>query len=97
MYSRFYLLGKDVNFSELYPHIDFPVSRNTPTLSDLAGWNYTDKWELTNAEDERSANKVLKNLYVNLNSDKFEDLLGHEIKGNPVMPVGAYLVSCYPN
>lgn len=81
-----------MDIAEMYPPVEFPVSRRTPALSDLAGWNYTDIWEIPNADDHGSA-KGIKNIQININNEKFESLVGHEIKDNIVLPVSCYLVS----
>lgn len=87
---RLYLLGLDLNFAGLYPTVDFPVCRNTPSLTDLAGWNHSEKWESFDiSRTER--------FFVDdkLSLEDFKELHGHEIRGNIVVPVSWYLVSEY--
>lgn len=81
----------DLNLAELYPPINLPVSRNTPTLSDLSGWNHTERWEQSNYQ--RVSERVVKDVVINLNNEKFEKFGGNKIKGTVVIPVSLFLVS----
>lgn len=76
----------DFKIANIYPDIDFPVSRGTPTLSNLVGWNYGDKWHL----DIVSCYKLK---YICIDKKLIEEYVGYKITDNGHLPLHFYLVS----
>lgn len=42
-----YLSGLNPKIQELYPPIDFPVSRGTPSIDNLPFWDHNEQWKST--------------------------------------------------
>jgi len=42
-----YLSGLNPKIQELYPPIDFPVSRGTPSIENLPFWDHNEQWKST--------------------------------------------------
>lgn len=82
----------DFDISKLYPSIEYPVSKGTATLSDLARWNHTETWKYFDEDDKLHAMMGNKEYEVTLNSDEFRDCVGHQLKDNIVLPLSRYLV-----
>jgi hypothetical protein len=40
------MAGPVPQVSKLYPAVQFPVSRGTPSISPLVSWNHTDDWHI---------------------------------------------------
>lgn len=44
MYFRIHNSTVDLDVNALYPHVEYPVSRGTPSLAPLVTWDHTDTW-----------------------------------------------------
>lgn len=42
---RMYIAGCQPDVNALFPKIDYPVSRGTPSTATLATWDHSDSWE----------------------------------------------------
>ncbi|KAF5303247.1 hypothetical protein FQA39_LY09986 [Lamprigera yunnana] len=42
--GRLHQLGYDLKLDKLYSNVEWPVSRGTPNVSPVIGWNHTDSW-----------------------------------------------------
>lgn len=45
-------MGLPVDANAIYPPVEYPVSRGTPSLASLATWNHETEWELNTYHDE---------------------------------------------
>lgn len=89
-----YLTGLDLNIANLYPPIEYPVSRGTYGLADLVHWEHSETWR-TGLEDKLNYLVSVKDIQVTLNSEEFRDCIGHSIDERLILPVSSYLVSKY--
>lgn len=87
------MTGVDFNIAALYPKIEYPVSRATPILSDLVGWDHTQIWPLKIVGFERSLGDFGVELEINFKSEHFKDLLDHKIQNHVFVPISTYLVT----
>lgn len=87
--GKLYLSGVDMNLSNIYPKIEYPVSRNTPSGSDLVHWNHADNWN--RAEDSQKSKNGVRNVDVTLSSSEFVECEGHKIYGRAVLPISEFL------
>ncbi|XP_057655807.1 fatty acid synthase-like [Diorhabda carinulata] len=88
-FGKLYLNGVDMNLSKIYPKIEYPVSRNTPSCSDLVHWNHADNW--SRYEDSQKSKKGVRNVDVTLSSTEFLECNGHKIHGKAVFPISQFL------
>lgn len=44
--SRLHNSKVDLDVNALYPPVEYPVSRGTPSLASLVTWDHTDSWFL---------------------------------------------------
>lgn len=85
MYSN----GVELSLESLYPPIEFPVSRSTPTISDLIEFDHSVDHNVPRYVDDCMENGI-KRYKLKTNSDhKF--LFGHKIDGRPLVPATFYL------
>jgi hypothetical protein len=42
------MAGLTPQVSKLYPAVQFPVSRGTPSISPLVSWDHTENWHVIN-------------------------------------------------
>ena len=71
-----------MDIANLYPKVEFPVSRGTPMISDKIKWDHKDSWFVTSlaqVEVDKSAERIVK---LNVGSPEFEFIIGHLIDGN---------------
>lgn len=92
---RLYLAGLDLNLPAIFPPIEYPVSRGTPTLADLVHWEHSESWR-TGLEDKMNYLVSVKDIQVTLNSEEFRDCVGHQLDDRIVLPVSSYLVRILP-
>ncbi|XP_045461517.1 fatty acid synthase-like isoform X2 [Harmonia axyridis] len=89
--GKLYLAGLDLNIQNLYPKIEFPVSRGTPSLSNLAHWEHSETWR-TGLEDKiNSMLYGVRNIDVSLNTEEFREFVGHQLDDEVILPSSAYL------
>nr|CAH7755304.1 unnamed protein product [Callosobruchus chinensis] len=87
--GKLYLTGMNFEIANLYPKIDYPVSRGTPTLSDLAQWNHTELWR--SAETSHHAQHGVRDIEISLNDEEFRSIVGHQLHDTVTLPISYYL------
>ncbi|CAG2112170.1 unnamed protein product, partial [Medioppia subpectinata] len=93
--SKLYELGFNPSVERLYPPIQWPVPRSTPSISSLLKWDhsrdlsvYTPKWPQNKL---RSVCGDM-NVVVNIGSKKDDYLCDHVVDGNNLFPAAGYLM-----
>uniref|UniRef100_A0A1B0G5K6 Uncharacterized protein n=1 Tax=Glossina morsitans morsitans TaxID=37546 RepID=A0A1B0G5K6_GLOMM len=76
--------------ANLYPKIEFPVSRGTAGISSLIRWDHSEDWFVIKYENMKTKSKGERSYTVNLDSDE-EFLSGHVIDGKVLIPAICYL------
>uniref|UniRef100_A0A1A9UN37 Uncharacterized protein n=1 Tax=Glossina austeni TaxID=7395 RepID=A0A1A9UN37_GLOAU len=77
--------------ANLYPKVEFPVSRGTAGISSLIRWDHSEDWFVTKYENMKTKSKGERSYTVNLGSDEEEFLSGHVIDGKVLIPAICYL------
>lgn len=80
--------GIDMDISQLYPPIEFPVSRSTPMISPSVRWDHSENFFVP-AHDIRDVNEMLVDIH--LQDPEFKYIAGHEIDGRVLFPATGYL------
>ncbi|XP_036143549.1 fatty acid synthase-like [Monomorium pharaonis] len=89
--GRLYNYGLQPQIANLYPPVEFPVSRGTPMISPSIRWNYSEDWFIPgckmdkNEEGERYIEILLKDV-------EHDYMTGHVIDGRILLPATGYLV-----
>ena len=87
--------GIDMNIQNLYPTIQFPVSRGTPMISPIFKWNHSDNYFVGNFDSHNHYAK--EKIIVNLNDKAFEFVQGHIIDGKILFPGAGWLYLVWEN
>nr|XP_023020295.1 fatty acid synthase-like [Leptinotarsa decemlineata] len=87
--GKLYLAGVEMNLSNLYPKVEYPVSRNTCSLTDLVHWDHADRW--IKAKDTSQSSYGIQNIMITLTSEQFRDCVGHQLDERFILPVSSYL------
>ncbi|XP_068156554.1 fatty acid synthase [Drosophila tropicalis] len=83
--------GLMVPVAKLYPKVNFPVSRSTPSISSLIRWDHSEDWFVTKYENMKTKSSGERVFSVNLSSDNEEFMGGHVIDGKILVPATCYL------
>lgn len=73
--------GIDMDVSQLYPPVEFPVSRGTPMISPMIRWEHSEDWFVTKFESQKSNRSGERHIVLNLSDQEFEYISGHTIDG----------------
>lgn len=84
--------GIDMDIANIYPKINYPVSRGTPMISPLIKWNHKDNFTVPLME--RNQYYQRRNVVINLNDKNYSFIQDHIIDGRILIPgtVLVYLV-----
>ncbi|XP_014245947.1 fatty acid synthase-like [Cimex lectularius] len=86
--GRMYLEGIDVHLANLYPTVEFPVSRDTKYTSSVITWDHSELWiiwSFINRNDLQSV-PCWKFVNVSLSEEKFETLSYNKVNNRIIMP-----------
>ncbi|XP_070507532.1 fatty acid synthase-like [Chironomus tepperi] len=81
--------GIDMDIANIYPKINYPVSRGTPMISPLIKWNHKDNFTVPIME--RNQYYQRRNVLINLNDKNYSFIQDHIIDGRILIP-GTLLV-----
>ncbi|XP_046609412.1 fatty acid synthase-like isoform X1 [Neodiprion virginianus] len=89
--GKMYEIGLSPKLSELYPDVQYPVSRGTPMISPLIRWQHSEDWYVVRLQKQdrlKTGNRIID---VNLADEEFEWMSGHVIDGRNLVPATGYL------
>lgn len=66
----------------LYPPVEFPVSRGTPMISPLIKWDHSADWYVPAFEVQRKVESAERKVKISLDDSEFDFVVGHTIDGN---------------
>nr|CAD7400938.1 unnamed protein product [Timema cristinae] len=92
---KIYSAGLLPKVSNLYPPVQYPVSRGTASLSSLVTWDHHDNWKTALDVDTRKLGKlssiVDQHTTISLNQEQFRMLEEHKIAGKVILPLSFIL------
>ncbi|XP_018360096.1 PREDICTED: LOW QUALITY PROTEIN: fatty acid synthase-like [Trachymyrmex cornetzi] len=88
--GKLYNCGSQPQVANLYPSVEFPVSRGTPMISPSIRWDHSANWFVPKEEQEFIESR---GRYVNilLDDEEYEYMSGHVIDGKNLLPATGYL------
>ncbi|XP_055905959.1 fatty acid synthase-like [Eupeodes corollae] len=89
--GKLYTQGLNIPIQNFYPKVEWPVSRGTETISDLLKWDHRDDWEVYSYNKMISKKSGEKTFIINMKSEEFKYLAGHNIDGKILVPATFYL------
>lgn len=94
---RLYELGLEPQLVNLYPAVEYPVSRGTPMISPLVRWDHRDDWFLTSYRMQERIKSGERTIRVAMEDDDWQYIQGHVIDGRNLFPATGYVVRiCNP-
>lgn len=85
--------GLQLKLENLYPPINYPVSRGTPSLQPLVEWEHSDDWTVISFIDDEVKSSGEVRIELNVENEKHTYLRGNYIDGVEVLPYASCLVS----
>ncbi|XP_025837114.1 fatty acid synthase-like isoform X3 [Agrilus planipennis] len=93
--GRMFISGIDnMRVSALYPKIEYPIGRGTPSLTSIVHWEHSEEWRTGN-EDKLNYLVSVKDIQVSLNTEEFKDYAGHKLDSRVILPPSLYLMIVY--
>ena len=92
--GKLYELGFNPSIEKLYPKVEFPVSRNTQSISSLMKWDHSETYAV-NKYPEQYFRPTASNMNVELNLftyERIDILCDHCIDGKVIFPATGYLM-----
>ncbi|XP_044764314.1 fatty acid synthase-like [Coccinella septempunctata] len=86
-----YQCGYNPQIQNLYPRIQYPVSRATPMISPKIKWNHLQDWYVMFYNEEDSLKEGERILSVSLTKEEWMYVEGHVIDGRNLFPATGYL------
>lgn len=82
-----------MKINNLYPSVEFPVSRGTPMISPLVRWEHSEDWYVISYQMQEKIKSGERTVVITLKDDELEYLAGHIVDGRNLYPATGYLVS----
>lgn len=89
---RTFIAGCQPKLHNLYPAVEFPVSRGTPMISPLVRWEHSEDWYVTSYRMQEKIKSGERTVIINVNDEEQEYYTGHVIDGRNLFPATGYLV-----
>lgn len=83
-----YELGFNPQIQNLYPKVEYPVSRGTPMISPRIKWDHSQNWHVLIYKEAHSMKNGERLLGINPKEEDWQFLSGHVIDGE--FPEGVF-------
>ncbi|XP_025994131.1 fatty acid synthase isoform X2 [Solenopsis invicta] len=90
--GRLYNYGLQPQVANLYPAVEFPVSRGTPMISPSIRWDHSENWFTPSYKIQKHAKFRERYIEISLEDEDFDFMGGHVIDGRNLLPATGYLV-----
>ena len=80
--NRIHLEGINIQIPNLYPAVEFPVSRGTPMVSPYIKWEHNEDWFVMKFEHEVATKSGERKVTISLSDLDYDYIVGHTIDGN---------------
>ncbi|XP_065209089.1 fatty acid synthase-like [Planococcus citri] len=87
--GKLYEAGCVFKLSELYPAVEFPVSKSTPTISSLIKWQHDEQWSVGRLTQQDTIAE--RNFVIQPDDSSYEYIRDHVIDGRNLYPGLGYL------
>ncbi|XP_051160074.1 fatty acid synthase-like [Leptopilina boulardi] len=89
--GKIYNAGYNINVSNLYPKVNYPVSRGTPSISSLIRWDHSISWYTNFFKQPDEVKEGEMNFIINLKDEKWKYLEHAKIEDEVIIPTSVYL------
>ncbi|KYN04769.1 Fatty acid synthase [Cyphomyrmex costatus] len=89
--GRLYNSGLQPQVANLYPSVEYPVSRGTAMISPSIRWDHSKDWFIPKYETQKSIKCRERYVEILLNNEDYDYMNGHVVDGHNVLPATSYL------
>ncbi|GAB0099518.1 Fatty acid synthase [Sergentomyia squamirostris] len=93
--GKLYMNGMDIPMQNLYPKIEFPVSRGTPMISPLIEWDHAQDWFVPAFIQEYSSKAGKRTITISPDLQEFSFINDHLIDGKLIFPAMGWIFSIW--
>ncbi|XP_071649609.1 fatty acid synthase-like [Temnothorax longispinosus] len=90
--GRLYNCGLQPKVANLYPPVEYPVSRGTPMISPSIRWDHSKDWYIPCSETQMPIKSRERYVEISLDDEDYYYMHGHIIDGRNLLPATSYLV-----
>ncbi|XP_032678573.1 fatty acid synthase-like isoform X2 [Odontomachus brunneus] len=89
--GKMYNYGLQPQLANLYPTVEFPVSRGTPMISPSIKWKYSENWHVALYSIQKRITSGERTINILLSDEDYEYMSGHVIDGRNLLPATGYI------
>ncbi|EFN81866.1 Fatty acid synthase [Harpegnathos saltator] len=89
--GKIYNCGSQPQLANLYPAVEFPVSRGTPMISPSIKWKHSEDWYVAFYSNEKCITSGERIIRISLSDEDHEYMNGHVIDGRKLVPATGYI------
>ncbi|XP_043469511.1 fatty acid synthase-like [Leptopilina heterotoma] len=89
--GKIYNAGYNVKISNLYPKVNYPVSRGTPSISSIIRWDHSANWYTNFFKQANEVKEGEMKFTINLKDEKWKYLEHNKIDDKVIVPSSLYL------
>ncbi|KAL3270432.1 hypothetical protein HHI36_020987 [Cryptolaemus montrouzieri] len=89
--GNLYEYGFNPQIQNLYPKLQYPVSRGTPMISPKIKWDHSKNWHVIFYKESDSLKSGERMLGVTLKQEEWQYIGGHVVDGRNLFPATGYL------
>ncbi|XP_001605700.1 fatty acid synthase [Nasonia vitripennis] len=90
-FGKMFNVGLQPQLANLYPPVEYPVSRSTRIISPLIKWQHSEDWYVTSFKSHQKITSGERIVKVSLSDTEYEFLAGHVVDGRNLYPATGYL------
>ncbi|KAJ8680788.1 hypothetical protein QAD02_016575 [Eretmocerus hayati] len=89
--GQMYNIGMQPQISNIYPKVQFPVGKGTPSISSLVKWDHSADWGVRYFEPPEEKKEGEKTFQIDLNDKDHQYLKDFIVDGLITIPISVYL------
>nr|WRO29226.1 FAS2 protein [Tuta absoluta] len=90
--GKLYEAGLNPHLANIYPHVQFPVSVDTPMMAHLVEWEHSEDWYVTSYKAQEKMKSGERTVRMSIVDEDSEYMAGHVVDGRNLYPATGYLV-----
>lgn len=93
--GKLYNAGMQLQLANIYPPVEFPVSRSTPMISPLIRWDHSMDWFVPVYTQRQKITTSERIVDIHPKDETFEYIAHHVIDGRVLIPATGYLLMAW--
>ncbi|XP_039304084.1 fatty acid synthase [Solenopsis invicta] len=89
--GKLYNCGLQLQVANIYPPVEFPVSRGTPMISPSIRWDHSETWFTPIYQLQKYIKSRERYIKISLDKENYDYMKGHTIDGRNLLPATGYI------